>query len=279
LRTTLHEEGRVRDADERIVDLVVEERVRAAALHVGEGPGAQQRGQRAAVPVRVLHDPPGLAEQDPVVEVEARDHPLAEEEHVGFREAEALRAGEERARRRIGGRARHHVPGDRLPGARAQPADLLGLELEEAAAGDRADRERALRLVVAESRRLAAGHHEHRHATRLEQLRAAPAGQLVLRRVASVLRDALDRDRLEARRRRLAALRGLERLQQGGDVDRLGLGHERVALGGAEPIPESEHVTLAVRLEVTAHPLVPLLALLDDPRNPHLCPREGGRAV
>jgi hypothetical protein len=38
-------------------------------------------------------------------------------------------------------------------------------------------------------------------------------------------------------------------------------------------------VPLAARLVATAYRLVPMSALLDDPRNPHLRPREGGRAV
>jgi hypothetical protein len=41
----------------------------------------------------------------------------------------------------------------------------------------------------------------------------------------------------------------------------------------------NKDVPLAARLVATAYRLVPMSALLDDPRNPHLRPREGGRAV
>ena len=81
----------------------------------------------------------GLGEQQAVLEVEARNHPLAEEEDVFGRQPEVPVALEEAPRFGIRGSARHHVPGQGPLEALPQPPDLLGLDLEEAALRDRAD--------------------------------------------------------------------------------------------------------------------------------------------
>jgi hypothetical protein len=149
--------------------------------------------------------------------------------------------------RGVGGAARHHVPGNTARGPSAEPSELLRLEGEEGALGYGADREFALRRVVAEPGRLAAGHHHDADAPRREPRLAELAGGAEALGAAARLGRDLDRRRLHVRAG-LRVRRASHRIaaQQGGQVEARRLAHETPPRVGIEHVPETEDVALAV---------------------------------
>jgi hypothetical protein len=222
------QEERIGERHQRIVDLVVEDGVDAARRHVVEGTGVEQGRDGPAVSVGVLEDPVWPLEHEPAVEVQARHHALAEEEDVLGRQPVAVRSREALARCSIRGGARHDVPGHRASAAGPQVGELLGLLGKEAAVADRPDREEALGSPVAQ----------------------AGPGAL---RVAAVLGQGFDRERLELEVPGVGFPEGSVGAQQGGQVDTGRLTGQPLAAGVVESVPELEHMTLAVGIIVVTN--------------------------
>jgi hypothetical protein len=243
------EQHRIADLDHRVVDLVVEDRRDAAALHVVERAGVEQGSERAAVTVRVHEDPVGPLEDQLSIEVEARDHALAQEEHVARGQTEVSRLGECAARGVVGRLARHHVPGDRGAGPLAEPSDPLRLEREEGAIADRAERVEALRTREAEPAALTARHHHQRDPALAQQRLAARARLGAPLRAASELRECLHLGRLELRALLSRLLRGAKPTHQAREIERRRLCGELLLGIGCEAIPELQHVSLVELLE------------------------------
>jgi hypothetical protein len=131
--------------------------------------------------------------------------------------------------------------------------ELLGLLGKEAAVADRPDREEALGSPVAQAGRLSARDHHDGDASGFEQgLAALPrlAGAL---RVAAVLGQGFDRERLELEVPGVGFPEGSVGAQQGGQVDTGRLTGQPLAAGVVESVPELEHMTLAVGIIVVTN--------------------------
>ena len=138
----------------------------------------------------------------------------------------------------------------RVAEALARPVELLGLDREERAIRDRADREGALRARESEPAGLAAGHHHHADAP-LGQDRLA-LGRRLLESVgvspAPGQRDHIDR--LEEGGFTLGTLpAGVIALDRTIEIDGIGLKVKSLALALVQILPEAEDMDLAARLE------------------------------
>ncbi len=160
------DERGIRDADQRVVHLEVEERADAELSHLVEaarraaGAGGGQRGERAAVAVgRQRHMIPGRQQHLAGGAVDGRHLPLDEEPDV--LEAEPAVSLEEVDGRPVVLGAGHDVQGDPVPMAPGQRQDFFGVDLEERRRGDRADREGALGPLEPEPGARAAGDQDH----------------------------------------------------------------------------------------------------------------------
>ena len=165
-------EGGVGDVDHRVVDLEEEDLLDAALGHVGQGAGAVERGEGAAVAVGAHEDVPGLVEDDLALGVERRPHPLHEEEDVRAVKPEVVVGLEDGAGGRIVGLGGHDVEGHGRAVGLLQAQQLARVEPEERAVADRPDGVGALGAVVTQAGALAAGDEQRRHLAGAEELLA-----------------------------------------------------------------------------------------------------------
>ena len=169
------EEHRVRRRHEGVVHLEVADLLDPAPLHVVEHAALGQGQECAAVTVRTEQNLVLRREDEAEIEVESGDHALSEEMRVLGRQAEAPQFLEVVPAGLVGGVAGHDVPGERSAVPAARGKDALGVNAEERSAGDRADREGALRAVEAQARALAAGDGYDRDVSGPEQALAGRA--------------------------------------------------------------------------------------------------------
>ena len=146
--------------------------------------------------------------------------------------------------------------GTAAPVALAQAPKLLGLDLEEAALADRADRKQSLGPRVAEPGGLAAGHHQAADPPFAEQGLASLGGCLECGAITACIGVSLDRGRRELCGRAGAGVaRALHRRGQRVEVEPGALCRERVTLSRVQAIPEREYMALPARFETRAQAL------------------------
>ena len=158
------DENRISHPNQGVVDLVIEQPVDSAGLHILQRTGHSQRQGSAAMPIRALGNPVGLRKDQSILEVPGGEHSLAENEDIVGIQPKIPLFFEKRPSRCIGGGARHHVPGDPASGSPGQATNFLGLEREEATVGHRAQGVGALGAFKAQTGSLAPRNHAHRHA-------------------------------------------------------------------------------------------------------------------
>ncbi len=226
----------------------------AAAVDVGQRAAPGQRRQHAAVPVGTQRDLVRRFHQHAAaVGVDGRHRPLAEDNQVLRRQAEALVRGEELHCLVVGCRAGHQI--ERNPHAVASPGrdDLLDVNLKERFSGDRPDGEHALGMVEPQSRALAAGHQDHAEPAGADGLfRALPGllgGEAVLGSVQT-----------KGRRRRrprhqlthvFAPISVLPQPSHQRKIDALRLPGQPLLLLCVQGLPERQQMLLAVRCAAT----------------------------
>src|SRR5438132_187450 len=142
------EKERIGDSDEGAIHLEIENLPNASLFQALEQAAVHQRQQRAAVAIGTDKQPAWRFQEELAGgSIKGRQGSLAKEKHFVRGKPEVAVLLKEFARLGICSGACHDQEGDGLAVAAAEGEHFLRMDLKQALAGDRADREHPLRIV------------------------------------------------------------------------------------------------------------------------------------